>query len=170
MEDFSDIDKHYNEDVSLLLTLSMIPEFQRDHHDIKEIENKVVLNAIKYEGKWYEVLNVPEERFSLKSLVWDDMQYMQEITKDDLKVLGFNMSIYDEGKNYDTLRYDPKDNDLKVVRHYLHYDFVCLHKRINKPGEVCPGQLSECNNRGNCFEGECYCLNGFIGSPCICEY
>ena len=53
MEDFSDIDKHYNEDVSLLLTLSMIPEFQRDHYDIKEIKNKVVLNAIKYEGKWY---------------------------------------------------------------------------------------------------------------------
>ena len=164
MEDLSGIDKYYNEDISLLLTLSKIPEFHREHDDITEIERKVLINAIKYKEKWYEVLKVPAHGFSIKSLIRNEMQYMQEIIKRDFKALGFN-----EGKNYDTLLYDPKDNALRLVKNYYHFDYVCIHKRINKPGNKCAGTLAECNNRGTCFEGKCYCLNGYINDPCICK-
>ena len=169
MEDFSGIDKDYNEDISLLLTLSKIPEFQRDRGDIREIEKKVLINAIKYNEKWYEVLKVPDRRFSIRSLIRNEMQNMQEITKNDFKALGFNTSVYYEGKNYDTLLFDPKDFDLRVVRNHHHFDYVCLHKRVNKPGDKCTGTLAECNNRGTCFEGKCYCLDGYIDEPCICK-
>ena len=169
MEDFSEIYKHYNEDISLLLTLSKIPEFHRDHGDIREIESKVLINAIKYKEKWYEILKVPDHGFSIKTLIRNEMHYMQEIIKGDFKALGFNESIYYEGKNYDTLLYDPEDNDLRVVRNYYHFDYVCIRKRINKPGNKCAGTLAECNNRGTCFEGRCYCLNGYINDPCICK-
>ena len=169
MEDFSEIYKHYNEDISLLLTLSKIPEFHRDHGDIREIESKVLINAIKYKEKWYEILKVPDHGFSIKTLIRNEMHYMQEIIKGDFKALGFNESIYYEGKNYDTLLFDPRDGDLRIARNHHHFDYVCLHKRINKPGEKCAGTLAECNNRGTCFEGKCYCLNGYINDPCICK-
>ena len=169
MEDFSEIYKHYNEDISLLLTLSKIPEFRRDHGDIREIESKVLINAIKYKEKWYEILKVPDHGFSIKTLIRNEMHYMQEIIKGDFKALGFNESIYYEGKNYDTLLFDPRDGDLRIARNHHHFDYVCLHKRVNKPGDKCAGTLAECNNRGTCFEGKCYCLDGYINDPCVCK-
>ena len=127
-----------------------------------------MLSSTKKSGT-YEVLKVPDYGFSMKSLIYNEMRKMQEITKDDLIALGFNDSIYYEGKNYDTLTFDPDHNDLKIVRSYHYFNFVCLHKRIKKPGDKCAGTLAECNNRGTCFEGKCYCLDGYINDPCICK-
>ena len=78
-------------------------------------------------------------------------------------------SIFYEGKNYDTLVFDPEDYNLEIVRSNQYFDFICLHKRINKPGDKCIGNLAECNNRGTCFEGKCYCLDGYINDHCICK-
>ena len=34
-------------------------------------------------------------------------------------------------------------------------------------GETCPGQTHECNDRGICFNGECYCYEGYDSDRCI---
>ena len=134
MENHSaNIDQHFREDKSLLLTLSKLREYRIDHHSYDELHHTIRINAFKEHGKWYEIQKVPHD-ISSEELA-NQVDHIQEITAFDFIELGFqNMSGM--GEDGDGLIYNPSQDVLKVSDLDFDFPFVCTHKREAKPGKT----------------------------------
>ena len=131
----SNIEQTIKEDFSNLLTLTKLVEFQRDYAKFsKKIKKKILLNAFKYQGKWYEIHKLPRKlkHFKLKRFIGGH-ENIQEVTQYDFSNMGY-ADAYELGKDFSGLVYDPKTNSLKVVNSRKKYAYVCSHKRQHKPG------------------------------------
>jgi len=163
----SNIEQTIKEDFSNLLTLTKLVEFQRDYAKFsKKIKKKILLNAFKYQGKWYEIHKLPRKlkHFKLKRFIGGH-ENIQEVTQYDFSNMGY-ADAYEQGKDFSGLAYDPKTNTLKVVNSRKKYAYVCSHKRQHKPGVACFGKTHECNDRGVCLNEKCYCYSGYQGMNC----
>ena len=78
MQDKKEIHQTIKEDYSNLLTLSKLNEFHRDVTKMsKSIKKKIILNAFKYQGKWYEIHSLPRKlkHFKLQRLIGGSKNY-----------------------------------------------------------------------------------------------
>jgi len=170
MQDKKEIHQTIKEDYSNLLTLSKLNEFHRDVTKMsKSIKKKIILNAFKYQGKWYEIHSLPRKlkHFKLQRLI-GGYESIQELTHYDFQMMGFG-DIHGQGKDLSGLVFDPKIDGLKVVNSKKKYSYVCSHKRQHKPGIACFGKTFECNDRGTCLNEKCYCYHGYTGITCTPE-
>ena len=74
MQDKKEIHQTIKEDYSNLLTLSKLNEFHRDVTKMSSkssIKKKIILNAFKYQEKWYEIHTLPRKlkHFKLQRLI-----------------------------------------------------------------------------------------------------
>ena len=46
------------------------------------------------------------------------------------------------------------------------FRFVCTHMLENRAGPKCEGRVVECNDKGQCINGICYCNTGYTGNMC----
>ena len=109
------------------------------------------------------------------------------------KHLANQSASFSMGENGDGLIYDPEENLIKIKKLSKKYDFVCTHMKEDRKGPSCEGSIIECNfvlfticcyfqlfffyflliyivylgnDRGQCINGQCYCLPGYGGEHC----
>ena len=70
------------------------------------------------------------------------------------------------GSAGDTLVWYPHRNRLYARPHYHHYSSLCYRRKDD--AERCPG-VPECNYHGDCYNGKCYCYDGYVGDDCCCK-
>lgn len=131
-----DVKQQLNEDESLLLTLGKLYHFNRDGEKAEDyFDHSIRLNAVKYNGIWYEIQRVPHEYIHLHELP-SMVNHVQALTVNDFIMLGFPTWLYGEGHNGDGLIFNPDENMIKVSDLDFQHPFICTHKRISKPGNV----------------------------------
>ena len=159
----ADIKQEYKEDWSNLLTLGKLYQFFKDEKSIlKHFKHDIRLNAIKYNGVWYEITKVPKTSYIDLATI-ESSGIGQQIPKSDIEPFGFN---YEWGGDRYGLVFNPRKTELKVSYHSHKHSWLCSHKREKKVGEACPGEVSECNDRGTCYDGICLCRKGYPPPYC----
>ena len=128
----ANIDQDFQEDESLLLTLSKLMEYRRDHDIHHYIPHTIRINAFKQHGKWYE-LQKASSSISSEELM-NQVDHIQEITRFDFIELGFQ-DFTMMGEDGDGLIYNPHQDRLKISDLDFDFPFVCTHKREARPGK-----------------------------------
>lgn len=133
-QESNDVKQDLDEDTSLLLTLGKLHYFRRDGAEAEDyFDHSIRLNAIKYDGIWYEIQKLQHGYIQIHDLP-TMVNYVQALTAYDFLTLGFPSTLYHEGKNGDGLIFNPKENMIKVSDLDFQHPFICSHKRISKPG------------------------------------
>lgn len=163
------IRQSFNEDISLLLTVGKLYEFVRDPHDpdpSQFFHHTVRLNAVRLEGQWYEIQKLPSGHFRYSDIT-ELVNQVQILSPDDVFGFGYEEVVLDPtAEDGDGLIFNPHEWKIKIADVDFEFPFVCSHKREHAQGEVCPGQVSECNGKGTCVFGECYCIPGYGYGVC----
>ena len=128
------IKQNYKEDWSNLLTLGKLYHFWKKEGDrpIKHFRHQIRLNAIKFNGIWYEITNVPLTSYIDLATI-ESSGIGQQIPKSDMEPFDFN---YEYGGDRYGLIFDPKTETLKVSYHSYKHSWLCSHKRQNKFGKI----------------------------------
>ena len=130
----ADIQQNYKEDWSNLLTLGKLYQFYKNHGDKpkKHFRHEIRLNAIKFDGIWYEITRVPDSSYIDLATI-ESSGIGQQIPESDMEPFGFN---YEYGGDRYGLIFDPKTEELKVSYHNYKHSWLCSHKRQNKLGNL----------------------------------
>ena len=151
------------EDTSLLLTIGKLYDFYVRSTPQEHFKSKIWLNAIKFNGKWIEIHQVPTVPYiELTTILPANLG--QEIFPVDFKLFGFNQTL---GQELDGLIFDPLTNKLELSSTSNAFSSICTHKKLKRPGTKCPGNVAECSDRGYCYHGYCQCRQGFSGLTCL---
>ena len=162
---------------------------KRGHH-LEDFAAKIRVNAIKINGKWWEIHDMPRAHIDLTEI--PHLQGAQEIKPFDFATLFDQEELYSKGMDGSTLFFYPQigklvieeDSELAIDKDFR---FVCVHKRTDKIGKnqcisifqliadfqilgpKCPGDTAECHDRGFCYNGVCFCTDGYAGESCESE-
>ena len=125
------IKQDYQEDWSNLLTIGKLYQFFKDEKSIlKHFKHDIRLNAIKYDGIWYEITKVPKTSYIDLATI-ETSGIGQQIPKSDIEPFGFN---YEWGSDRYGLVFNPRKMELKVSYHSHKHSWLCSHKREKKVG------------------------------------
>ena len=98
---------------------------------------EIVINSFKYDGKWYQLNQVPREinsKYLFKDVI-HDYEMTQEILAYDFEALGFSDGVYESGEDFSILVYDLHLDSLRAVKYFHEFPYICTHKRTDKPGK-----------------------------------
>ena len=98
---------------------------------------EIIINSFKYDGKWYQLNQVPREinsKYLFKDII-HDYEMTQEILAQDFVALGFSNVTYEMGEDFSILVYDLHSDTLRAVKHFHEFPYICTHKRTDKPGK-----------------------------------
>ena len=165
-------DRHFkhedniNQDISNLLTLGKLHYFRSDpHHEHLLGHHNIWINAFKTNNKWYESHRTRHLRFHHHADKLLGSHNVQEISMYDLDKFG-QADLFAMGEDGDGLVYDPKTKQLAIKKLHHNYKFVCTHMLEHRAGSACEGRVVECNDKGQCISGICYCITGYAGNAC----
>ena len=99
---------------------------------------EIIINSFKYDGKWYQLNQVPREinsKYLFKDLI-HDYEMTQEILAHDFEHLGFSNVTYEMGEDFSMLVYDLHSDTLRAAKHFHEFPYICAHKRTDKPGKI----------------------------------
>ena len=154
--------ENLQESVGNLVTLHSLSYLKRGKY-LKKFTNKIRVNAIKINAKWWEIHDMPEKIVELPQI--PHLHGTQELTLKDFDLLLDQGNLYQQGTEGSILVFDTQTGKLEVESDQ-DFKFVCVHKRIDRIGPKCAGMVAECSDRGFCYNGVCGCTNGYQGHAC----
>lgn len=161
-----DIPQRYTEDISNLFSPFKLRYLANGNGPLDYFHHTVQLNLVKLNGKWYTVTRLPHDHHG--DLHWEDLiigTHLEEVTEYDFQAHNYP-DLYAAGTEKSILVFDPHQGLAKVEDHTKEYPYLCSHKPEDKHGQPCQGEFRECNDRGECLVGKCYCVPGYSGDKC----
>lgn len=154
--------ENLQESLGNLVTLHSLSYLKRGKY-LKKFTDKIQVNAIKINDKWWEIHHIPKNFVELPQI--PQLHGTQELTLKDFDLLLDQANLYQQGSEGSILVFDTQTGKVEIDSDQ-DFKFVCVHKRIDRIGPKCAGWVAECNDRGFCYNGACGCTKGYLGHAC----